>query len=250
MGKDVGEPARDVKRSASGRVPQWAMDEALGRATEPPPFRAAPSGARPTGSKGRKVVVGGIAVVVVGSLAAATAVFGLPDSSQSGASLLTRPRTTQASAPPPQASSAPPPGHEERAVRLLPAATDPTGGEGASYRFSAHQKGLPAPVTWSPCRPLHFVVRPQGQPAFGEKVVADAVAALRAATGLDLVDDGFTSEAPVPDREAYQPAVYGNRWAPVLISWASASEVPDFGIDVTGRRVRRGSPQRRASAAT
>ncbi len=56
----------------------------------------------------------------------------------------------------------------------------------------------------------------------------------------ELVDDGFSSEAPSQDRELYQPARYGNRRAPVLTSWASGAEVPDLGIDVAGEA----APQR------
>jgi hypothetical protein len=54
------------------------------------------------------------------------------------------------------------------------------------------------------------------------------------ATGLRFVNDGATSEPVVPQRESYQPERYGERWAPVLIAWATADEVPDFGVDIAG----------------
>ena len=90
------------------------------------------------------------------------------------------------------------------------------------------------PVTWSPCRPIHFVIRLTFQPPGGGDAVARSVAAVSAATGLVFVDDGATTEAPSPQREAFQPDLYGDRWAPVLFAWATADEVPDFGVDVAG----------------
>jgi len=64
--------------------------------------------------------------------------------------------------------------------------------------------------------------------------VAQAIAAVSAATGLNFVDDGPTDDAPTGSREPYLPDRYGDRWAPVLIAWATPDEVPDFGIDVAG----------------
>ncbi len=34
----------DLPRSPTGRIPQWVIDEALGRETDPQPWRAAPEG--------------------------------------------------------------------------------------------------------------------------------------------------------------------------------------------------------------
>ncbi len=65
-------------------------------------------------------------------------------------------------------------------------------------------------------------------------MILDAVARLSAATQLQLVDDGTTSEAPSSARSAYQKDRYGDRWAPVLIAWATRVEVPDFGVDIVG----------------
>jgi Matrixin len=89
-------------------------------------------------------------------------------------------------------------------------------------------------VTFDPCRPVHYVVRAANTPAGGQKLITRAVAAVSAATGLRFVSDGTTTEPLVDDREPYQVARYGDRWAPVLIAWASAAEVPDFGVDIAG----------------
>lgn len=65
-------------------------------------------------------------------------------------------------------------------------------------------------------------------------VITRSVAAVSAATGLRFVFDGATTETPSTDRAPYQRARYGDRWAPVLIAWATADEVPDFGVDISG----------------
>jgi hypothetical protein len=96
------------------------------------------------------------------------------------------------------------------------------------------RNGSTVPVAWSPCRPIHYVVRAAHAPAHGSQMIAEAFARLSAATGLTFVDDGPTTEAPATHRSAYQPDRYGDRWAPVLIAWATTAEVPDFGVDVAG----------------
>jgi len=126
----------------------------------------------------------------------------------------------------------PTPGHEEADKPLgLPA---PAVAASNSYRFLAHQSDGTAPVAYDPCRPIHYVIRQQGQPAGGAKIVTDAVKRVSQATGLRFVYDGTTTEAPSPQRPSYQPKRYGDRWAPVLISWVTPNENPDFAADVTG----------------
>lgn len=105
--------------------------------------------------------------------------------------------------------------------------------EGQGFRYLRHQDDG-GPVTWSPCRPVSFVVRPDHAPPAGTQMIRQAFSNLGAATGLDFVDDGTTTEGPSEDRRPYQPDVYGDRWAPVLVAWATRSEVPDFGIDIIG----------------
>ena len=133
------------------------------------------------------------------------------------------------------ASSAfgPPAGLEESA---LPLGAPPPGRHGASgsFAFSAVQPDGGGPVAYSPCRPIHYVVRPDVLLAARRCAVRAAVERVSAATGLQFVDDGITQEAPSADREAYQPEAYGRRWAPVLIAWSSAAESPELADDVAG----------------
>lgn len=131
-------------------------------------------------------------------------------------------------------ATAPSPGHEEQNHRLLPASPVRFGGEGSSVRFLRHQGDSAKPVTWSPCRPIHYVMRPDNAPSGGAALVRSAIQLVSAATSLSFVDDGATNEAPSEDRQAYQPSRYGQRWAPVLVTWATAQEVPDFGVDIAG----------------
>lgn len=67
-------------------------------------------------------------------------------------------------------------------------------------------------------------------------MIEEAVAVVAAATGLRFEHAGSTAEAPSEQRSPYAPALHGERWAPVLIAWATAQEVPELAPeDVVGR---------------
>ena len=89
-------------------------------------------------------------------------------------------------------------------------------------------------ATYDPCRAVHYVVNPASMPAGAGALIADAVAAVSAATGLVLVDDGPTDEPLQRDRELVQVQRYGNRWAPVLIGWSDQGAYPALAGDVAG----------------
>ncbi|WP_434992357.1 matrixin family metalloprotease [Arthrobacter sp. Ld5] len=89
-------------------------------------------------------------------------------------------------------------------------------------------------VAYDPCRPVHYVVRPDSAPVGSEGLVQEAVAAVSAATGLQFIDDGATTEAPSEDRDLYQPELYGKTWVPVLITWTSEAEIPRLAGDIAG----------------
>jgi len=81
------------------------------------------------------------------------------------------------------------------------------------------------PVRFDPCQPVRYVVHGGGTP----DAAADVAAALRdvaAATGLVFLDEGPSREAPRPGRSSYQPDRYGERYAPVLIAFATAADYP------------------------
>ena len=218
-------PPDDVPRSRSGRVPQWVIDEAQGRAPQHAvPWRAYPSvQAEQSRRHGRLRWSTGVTLaLVVLAFVGATAWLQANGTLKPGVSsaLTSRP------------ANWPKPGHEESERPLgvpapLVAASD-------AYRFVAHQADGTTPVAYDPCRPIHYVIRQQGQPAGGEQIVTAAVLRVSQATGLRFVYDGATSEAPLRQRPSFQPKRYGDRWAPVLITWVTPNENPDFAADVTG----------------
>lgn len=132
----------------------------------------------------------------------------------------------------------PPPGLETSAHP--PAAPTPKDSGSTSYVFlnaGADQR----PVSFDPCRPIHYVVRPQNSPKDGSRIIAEAVAAASAASGFVFINDGATSETPSGNRQAYQPLRYGDRWAPVLFAWETSEENPNFSKATPGARITLGN---------
>lgn len=119
----------------------------------------------------------------------------------------------------------------DAAVTPLGAPAPAPAGEGG-YAFLYEHAGRP--VAFDPCRPVHYVVRPDGAPAGGEQLLAQAVGQLSVATGLVLVQDGTTGEAPSDERAPHQPERYGDRWAPVLIAWSDEAQDPRLAGTVGG----------------
>lgn len=129
-------------------------------------------------------------------------------------------------------SNFPPASREERTHPLSDPLPPPAGVGG--YRIKETQAGSTAPVTWDPCRPIHYAVSgtaPSGQ----ENVVASVALQLSGLTGLRFVYDGPTTEHPSAGHRAiYQPDRYGRRWAPVLVAWTAPAQVPKLAGDVIG----------------
>lgn len=120
----------------------------------------------------------------------------------------------------------------ELAAQRLGSPPAAPGGEGG-YAFSqTHPDG--SPVTFDPCRPIHVVVRPDHEPEGGRALLLTALGEVSAATGLQFVDDGATDEGPDAARPAYQPERYGDRWAPVLVTWSSPAETSLLTDEVLG----------------
>jgi hypothetical protein len=76
-----------------------------------------------------------------------------------------------------------------------------------------------SPARWDPCTPIHYLVNLAAAPPGAAADVAGAIARVAAATGLTFVDDGSSSEVPSQSRPTEEPALYGHRWAPLLIAW-------------------------------
>jgi hypothetical protein len=106
--------------------------------------------------------------------------------------------------------------------------------EGGTHAFIAHQADGVTPVAYDPCRPVHYVIRPDSGPPGGEELVREAVARISEVTGIQFVYRGRTDEAPSDDRPLFQPDRYGRRWAPVLIAWEDEEQNPALAGDVVG----------------
>ncbi|WP_148076677.1 peptidase [Cellulomonas sp. PhB150] len=100
------------------------------------------------------------------------------------------------------------------------------GSVSSSYKFLHVQADGITPVSWDPCRPIHYVTRTAGAPPGGNDMIEAAVSAVSAASGLVFVNDGATDESdPLRSmRPLSQPALYGDRWAPVLIEWDTEAQ--------------------------
>jgi hypothetical protein len=127
----------------------------------------------------------------------------------------------------------PTPGVGASPTRLAAAPPAPVGG--GTHAFLAVQDNGVTPVAYDPCRPVHYVLRPDSAPPGGEEIVHAAVARLAAATGLSFVHDGATDETVTEDRALYQPERYGDRWAPVLVAWQTEGENAALAGDVVGQ---------------
>lgn len=217
-----------VRKSPSGRIPQWAIDEALGKLQDPEPWRAAPAPLRVKRRGFRRTKPGRArrwnsrSATVLG-LTLLVGLYFTP-------TLISRLATAGVLADM-VGSDMPPAGFEAASSPLgTPPAT--TG----STAFVVQESPDPEQpfIAYDPCRPIHYVVRPDLAPAGTDQLIRESVAAVSAATGLQFVYDGPTSEAPTNDRAAYQPDRYGKKWAPVLIAWSTPEEAPDLAGRIAG----------------
>lgn len=184
-----------------------------------------------------------ISAVVALSLAAVGAVINPPGSATkavqgfaaglAGSRPAAQAAPSKAAAPPeatapPKAKSPyfPTPGHEAHRRPLgFPA---PLAAESSSYAFLPGEAAGQKFVAYDPCRPVHYVVRAANAPAGGSELIDAGFTELSRVTGLKFVNDGATQEAPSDARKPFQPEVYGDRWAPVLVVWTSAEEYPSM----------------------
>jgi hypothetical protein len=222
--------------SPTGRVPQWVLDEAAGFPVTPVPWREwAPS--EQVGARRRRTLVGRILVVLCLTLGLSL-----------GGAVLAGPGPWPWAPVPEGAESVgavpgvgtEPEAHPDRPTPGWEAADSPLGRplppppEGGPHAFAAFQTDGVTPVAYDPCRPVHYVIRPDGAPEGGEELVHAAVARLAEVTGLQFVHDGSTDEATTRDREIFQPDRYGDRWVPVLVVWETEEQNPALAGDFVG----------------
>lgn len=105
---------------------------------------------------------------------------------------------------------------------------------GATYAFLASQPGSSVPVTYDPCRAISVVVNPRTAPPAAERLVNEALHEVGAQAGVEFRYEGVVNEVPVDPRPPYQPETYGDRWAPVLITWSDPIETPRLADRIAG----------------
>lgn len=229
----------DWPTSPSGRVPQWVLDEAAyGSSPAPPPL--------PPRRLFRRIALRiPVVLALVVALGVCTGALTGPGS-WPGAPVL-RDTVRIDAAPPVDGGASPSPVEQPAAGRLpdrpapgVDAAPGPRGvplpppPEGGAHAFVTFQTDGVTPVAYDPCRPVHYVIRPDSAPPGGEELIREAVARIGQVTGLQFVYRGATDEAPGPERELFQPDRYGGRWAPVLIAWETEEANPALAGDVVG----------------
>ncbi|WP_457206650.1 matrixin family metalloprotease [Nocardioides sp. P5_C9_2] len=102
-------------------------------------------------------------------------------------------------------------------------------GEG-SFAFAETQPGSDAPVGYSPCRAIPYVVNPEGAPEDWGPLIRDAVESTSRASGLEFDYQGESDARP----GSYDDGFLAGDPPPVLVAWAAPAEVPDLEGDVVG----------------
>lgn len=236
---DLGSvPPDDIPRSPTGRVPKWVIDESQGRISNPEPWRtfssAQSESLRHHERKHRLkrfMLILVLLSIVSGSIWLKTGIALNPTVNGVVNSAPTVAAAVKGSLVLRQ-SNGPTPGYEESPHPLGTPA--PLTVNSDSYQFIGYQSDKKTPVAYDPCRPIHFVIRTQGEPAGGNQIIMSAVSELSQTTGLQFIYDGTTSESPSFQRAAYQPERYGDRWVPVIFAWTTTAENPKFATNIDG----------------
>jgi hypothetical protein len=119
---------------------------------------------------------------------------------------------------------------EGPANRLIPVVQATPSGGSFEFLFDGGDAG---PTRYDPCRKVSWVLSPEGMPSGALPLLEAAADRISAATGLVLDYEGTTSEKADFDRDLIQDA-YGDRFAPVVVGWSTASQNPDLAGAVTG----------------
>lgn len=164
---------------------------------------------------GRTPVIIAIVVAILILAIAAIAMAGGGDSSESAtpAAAPEGTGTATGAAPPADDPACPAKGHDNR----------DRGTSGAlpfNYSFLFTTPDGCTPIRFDPCDPIHFVINPAAAPPGGVEDVREGFRRIAEAGGYIFIDDG-TTDADRFDfgRQAYNPARYGERWAPIVVSW-------------------------------
>ena len=101
-----------------------------------------------------------------------------------------------------------------------------------AHEFAAKQTGIGSqPVTWDPCKPIHYEVNIAGGPPDAVDLVTGAISDVSRRTGLEFEYDGLTGARP-RWKSSNLPFFATHR--PALVSWATESEVSQLAGRVAG----------------
>ncbi|GIG54270.1 hypothetical protein [Demequina activiva] len=101
-----------------------------------------------------------------------------------------------------------------------------------SHGFMFEEAGQ-GPTLYDPCRPLAWVVNPDGMPEGAQQMIEEAVADVSRRTGLVFEYGGTTTEVASFDRPLFQER-YGEDFAPIIVGWSDEDTVSDLEGSVTG----------------
>lgn len=119
-----------------------------------------------------------------------------------------------------------PEGDPERLANPVAVVTD------GAYAFMFEEPGQ-EPTRYDPCRPLGWVLNPDGMPEGGEALVTAAIDEVARAAGLVFEHQGTTTEVASFDRALFQDQ-YGEGFAPIIVGWSDEQATPDLAGSVTG----------------
>jgi hypothetical protein len=94
--------------------------------------------------------------------------------------------------------------------------------EDGAFHLDVDDRADGTPIRFNPCRPVPVVANLDGAHPGAEEDLVAALALISEAMGAEWVYEGTTDEqlaSAYAPRSAYQPSRYGNRWAPVLVTW-------------------------------
>lgn len=162
-----------------------------------------------------------LALIIVGI--AAVAVAGGSDDKSPGSTV-----PSAAGATPVDDPACPAKGHDNRDRGT-------TGALPFNYSFLFTTPDGCKPIRFNPCEPIHFIINPADAPAGGVADVRQAFRMIADAGGYTFVDDGLTDADRFDfGRQAYNPSRYGERWAPIVVSWGRLGSVGRNDVVIAG----------------
>lgn len=106
--------------------------------------------------------------------------------------------------------------------RFFPAVVAPkSGGDFALFRPEAKRK-----AKWDPCRPIYYTVNPENESVGAREQLAEAIAEIERATGLNFEFAGETTEKYTDDREDLNVnySKLNSTWSPILIVYLAGDQ--------------------------